>query len=136
MKAPAFTLIGFLLAACGSNPSGAGERSVDSGTADGAAPSRLDGSVVDSGVECFPCEGRWICGQNEAVHDVDIDLKPEIDGCYLSGLLGRNLLAPDGTVTRDGSVIGKATGTGARVSVTFLDGGLWLYCAAGGGCHP
>ena len=59
---------------------------------------------------------------------------PEEDGCYLSGLSGRNLLAPDGTIRADGALVGKATGTGARVSVKTLDGGLWLFCAAGGGC--
>ena len=111
--------------------SGGAERFTDSGTAEDAGPSRPDSSAIDSGLECFPCEGRWICGGDVTY----VDLKPEMDGCYLSGLPGRNLLALDGTVTRDGAVIGKAAGTGARVSVALLDGTLWLYCAAGGGCR-
>jgi hypothetical protein len=79
---------------------------------------------------CFPCEGYWICGGDVT----RIDLKPEMDGCYLSGLPGRNLLLPDGTIIADGAVVGKATGTGARVSVAHPDGTQWLVCAAAGGC--
>jgi hypothetical protein len=31
-------------------------------------------------------------------------------------------------------VVGKATGSGARVHVAHPDGTQWLFCAAGGGC--
>jgi hypothetical protein len=99
---------------------------VDSGGPDDAS----QGALADSGVACFPCEGYWICGG--AVERVT--LKPEEDGCYLSGLSGRNILAPDGTILADGTLVGTATGSGARVTVTTPDGGQWLYCAAGGGC--
>ena len=89
----------------------------------------LDAGVADAGRVCFPCEDYRTCGGG-----LRIDLEPESDGCHLSGLHERHLLAPDGTVTKDGVVIGKAEGTGARVSVERLDGTLWLFCAAGGGC--
>jgi len=56
------------------------------------------------------------------------------DGCYLSGLPGRNLLSPDGTITADGAVVGIATGSGARVMVAHPDGSQWLFRAGGGGC--
>ena len=79
---------------------------------------------------CFSCERHWICGDDVG----RVDLTPEADGCYLSGLPGRNLLAPDGTITADGAVVGMATGSGARVTVLRPDGSQWLYCAGGGGC--
>jgi hypothetical protein len=98
----------------------------------------VDAAPPDSGSVCFPCEGYWICGGDvtdaSSATSSQIDLKPENDGCYLSGLPGRNLLAPDGTVTAGGTVVGKATGTGARVTVRYPDGGQWLFCAGGGGC--
>lgn len=81
---------------------------------------------------CFPCERYWICGDNAG--GTRVDLTPAADGCYLSGLPGRNLLSPDGTITADGEVVGMATGTGARVNVVRTDGSDWLFCAGGGGC--
>ena len=87
-------------------------------------------SAADAGGACFPCEGYWTCGG----YATPIDLTPEADGCYLSGLPGRNLLSPDGTITADGAVVGKATGSGARVHVAYPDGTQWLFCAGGGGC--
>jgi len=90
----------------------------------------LTGCGSDPARACFPCESYWICGGDVT----RIDLKPEADGCYLSGLPGRNLLSPDGTIIADGEVVGKATGTGARVTVTYPDGTQWLYCAGAGGC--
>ncbi|MDB4988396.1 MAG: hypothetical protein JWN04_3574 [Myxococcaceae bacterium] len=117
----------------------------DSSTSD-AGLTHLDASpggdaATDFAVNCWPCVGYWTCG-NSRPDDagtgggVIVDLKPEPDGCYLSGLSGRNLLAPDGTITENGVLLGTAEGSGARVHVTFPDGGLWLYCAAGGGCGP
>lgn len=84
-------------------------------------------ATIDSSVACFPCVGYWICGER-------IDLTPEADGCYLRGLPGRTLLSSDGTITVDGSVIGKAEGTGARIRVLAPDGSQLLFCAGGGGC--
>jgi hypothetical protein len=104
MKSAAFTLMVLCLAGCGSDP--------------------------QSAVACFPCEGYWICGGDVT----RIDLRPEVDGCYLSGLPGRNLLSPDGTIIAEGAVVGKATGSGARVHVAHPDGTQWLYCAGAGGC--
>jgi hypothetical protein len=88
-------------------------------------------SAVDSGGVCFPCESYWVCGTDLP----RVDLEPEADGCYLSGLPGRNLLSPDGTITADGVVVGHAVGTGARVHVSYPDGTQWLVCAGGGGCR-
>jgi hypothetical protein len=102
MKAAAATLMILLLAGCGSDPHGA----------------------VDSGRAPFPCDGYWICGGDVT----RIDLKPEVDGCYLSGLLGRNLLSPDGTIVAEGAVVGKAAEYGTRVRVFYPDGTEWLFC--------
>ena len=64
-----------------------------------------------------------------------VTLVSEADsGCRLSGLPGMILLAPDGVLTEEGTVVGSASGTGARVTVRSPDGGQWLFCAAGGGC--
>jgi hypothetical protein len=110
------------------------DASIDASEADAAdaadAPdtSSPDGMMPEASV-CFPCQGRWICGGG-----VTYELKPEEDGCYLSGLPDRNLISPDGTITAGGVVVGMADGSGARVRVSHPDGGLWLYCAAGGGC--
>jgi hypothetical protein len=118
VKAP--TLLGavwFLTACSADDPHG----SIDSG---------MPVSSADSGSACFPCDDRWTCGGDVTF----IDLTPELDGCILSGLPGRNVLSPDGTITADGAVVGLATGTGVRVQVTRPDGSQWLFCAGGGGC--
>lgn len=96
----------------------------------GAAGASAGATQGDSNAQCFPCEGKWICGGEVEV----IDLTPEADGCLLSGLPGRNLLSPDGTITSDGVVVGTAFGTGQRVRVLDPDGNQWLFCAGGGGC--
>jgi hypothetical protein len=84
--------------------------------------------TFDASLAIFTCTDIWICGG-----DVPrIELKPETDGCYLRGLPGRNLLAPDGTITAGGVVVGKATNAGARVRVLYPDGGQWLFCARSG----
>jgi len=108
MKSATFALIVLILSGCGSEPQ----------------------IAADSGRVCFPCEGYWTCGGDVT----RIDLKPEADGCYLSGLPGRNLLSPDGTITAGGGVVGMATGSGARVQVAHPDGTQWLFCAGAGGC--
>lgn len=108
MRSATLAFMTLLLAGCGSSPQ----------------------SGVDSGRACFPCEGSWSCGGDVT----RVDLTPEADGCYLSGLPGRNLLSPDGTITADGAVVGIAKGTGARVTVAHPDGSQWLFCAGAGGC--
>ena len=108
VKRTACVLVVLVLAGCGSN-----------------SP-----TVAEAGQVCFSCQSYWICGGDVS----EIDLKPEADGCYLSGLPVRNLLAPDGTISADGTVGGKATGTGARVQVNRPDGSQWLFCTGAGGC--
>jgi len=108
MKSATLALIVLCLPGCGSDPQ----------------------IAVDSGRACFSCESYWICGGDVS----RIDLTPEADGCYLSGLPGRNLLSPDGTITADGAVVGIATDYGARVHIVYPDGTLWLVCASPGGC--
>jgi len=75
------------------------------------------------------CVGQWICGANTM-----FSLTPEADGCYLSGLPGRKLIAPDGTITEGGSLVGSARDAGVRVSVLYPDGTQWLFCARSEGC--
>jgi hypothetical protein len=99
----------------------------DAGGSAGAPPANI---TTDPAVGCFSCEGYWICGGDTN----RITLSPEADGCHLSELPGRNLLAPDGTITEGGAVVGHATGSGARVQVLHADGSRWLFCAGSGGC--
>jgi hypothetical protein len=120
MKALVLAAHALLLVACASKST--------AGARDAASPERMG---ADSGVACFPCVGYWICGADVG----RIDLSPEVDGCYLSGLPGRNLLGADGTITADGVVVGKAIGSGARVRVSYPDGRQWLFCAGAGGCQ-
>lgn len=123
MKIPTLTFMAFLAIACGARAAG-GEH----------VPRGSGGETTagDAGLQNFPCEGYWICGE-----DVPrIDLVPEADGCFLSGLPGRNLLSPDGTITADGTIVGVAVGSGARVHVSHPDGTQWLFCAGASGCRP
>jgi len=96
------------------------------------AASPPDNVVADAGNDCFSCEGYVICGGEV---NGQIDLMPAADGCYLSGLPGRKLLAPDGTITEGGAVVGKAASHGAGVDVTHLDGGYWLTCRRPRSCN-
>ena len=75
------------------------------------------------------CVGEWICGANTL-----LILTPEADGCYLSGLPGRKLIAPDGTITEGRAPVGMARDAGVRVSVLYPDGTQWLFCARSEGC--
>jgi len=120
----------------GSAGENAGGNDSSAGGAGGAQ--QLSGSAGesaggdDSSAQCFPCEGYWICGGDVR----RIDLVPEAGGCLLSGLPGRNLLSPDGTITADEVIVGKAQGTGARVHVAYPDGSQWLFCGGEGGPCP
>ena len=84
-----------------------------------------DDALADAGNYCFSCEGYLICGGEV---NGQIDLMPADDGCYLSGLPGRRLLAADGTITEGGAVVGKAISRGAGVDISYPDGGSWLVC--------
>lgn len=90
-----------------------------------------DGGTPNDAGACFSCEGRWICGGDVTY----ISLVPEADGCHLSGLPGRKLIDPDGTIREGMEIVGNARGLGARVTVERLDGSVWLHCAGGGGCN-
>jgi len=96
------------------------------GTAGTAAHAGAAGCPPEEvGQSCFLCQDHWICGA--AFPKVDPTL--EDDGCYLSGLPGRNLLWQDGTITADGVVVGKARGAGMRLVLSYPDGAQWLFCA-------
>jgi hypothetical protein len=103
--------------------------SPDEGSADMGAPDM--GAAVDmpSAEVSRCCVGQWICGANTM-----FSLTPEADGCYLSGLPGRKLIAPDGTIAEGGSLVGRARDAGVRVSVLYPDGTQWLFCARSEGC--
>ena len=105
------------------------EGSADMGAPDVGAPDM--GAPVDmpSAEVSRCCVGQWICGATTT-----FSLTPEADGCYLSGLPGRNLIAPDGTITEGGSLVGRARDAGVRVSVLYPDGTQWLFCARSEGC--
>jgi len=96
--------------------------SLDEGSADLGSPDL--GSPVDRTLaevsRC--CVGQWICGANTT-----FSLTPEADGCYLSGLPGRKLIASDGTITEGGSLVGMARDAGVRVSVLYPDDTQWLF---------
>ena len=89
-----------------------------------------DDALVDAGSHCFSCEGYLICGG-----EGQIDLTPAADGCYLSGLSGRKLLAADGTITEGGALVGKAVSRGAGVDISNPDGGSWLICRRPVSCN-
>ena len=107
----------------------AGEGSADEGSADEGSPDV--GSPVDrtSAEVSRCCVGQWICGANTI-----FSLTPEADGCYLSGLAGRKLIAPDGTISEGGALVGMARDAGVRVSLLYPDGTQWLFCARSEGC--
>ena len=146
-----FTFVTLALVGCGSStvrqgsggaggaqqlPGTAGESAGgndSSGGGSGGAPQLPGGAGGnDSSAQCFACVGYWICGGDVT----QIDLVPEADGCLLRGLPGRNLISPDGTITANEVVVGRAQGSGARVHVAYPDGSQWLLCAGGGGPCP
>jgi hypothetical protein len=115
----------------GVNDSGATDLAITGGGGMGGAPS--DGAVTDASetevpFPCGPCSPHWVCGGIPDAGYTDIDLTPEADGCYLSGLPGHKLLQPDGTITEDGVAIARAQKLGPQVGVYYPDGGQWFYC--------
>ena len=100
----------------------------DAGSFEASPP---DNVMADAGNDCFSCEGYLICGGEV---NGQIDLMPAADGCYLSGLPGRKLLAPNGTITEGGVVVGKAVSQGAGVDIRHPDGGFWLACRRPSSC--
>jgi hypothetical protein len=121
-------LAGLCLPAC-SGGSGNAKDARASDDAPTEAMSARDASIEEA-QGCFPCQDYWICsGDITQIH-----LEPAADGCHLAELPGGKILMPDGTITEDGGVLGRATASGASVTVTYPDGGLWLYCRGGDGC--
>lgn len=100
-------------------------------SSDSANASAADIPGQDAGARvCFPCEGYWSCG----VPLGKIDLVPTANGCELKGMPDGVVVAPDGTLARRGDVIGRASGSGARVIGRDTAGTQLFVCAAGGGC--
>ena len=89
----------------------------------GAVRTRKTPAIRDASV--FPARVTGSCGGDVT----RIDLTPEADGCTLSGLPGRNLLSPDGTITADGVVVGTATDQAGAIEVANPEGTQWLDCA-------
>jgi len=110
----------------GTSQGGTAGTTSQAGTAGTAAHAGAAGCPQDEvGQSCFLCQDHWICGADFP----KVDPTPEDDGCYLSGLPGRNLLWQDGTITADGVVVGKARGAGMRLVLSYPDGAQWLFCA-------
>jgi len=139
MRVLALTFMTFCLVGCGASTAGSeggapalvgtGGQGGDAalvGTGGEGGDAALVGTGGQGGAspQSFPCEGYWTCGGV----DGRVGLMPQADGCLLSGLSGRNLLSPDGTVTADGVIVGKATGFPASVIVAYPDGSQWLFC--------
>ena len=110
----------------GTSQAGTAGTTSQAGTAGTAAHAGAAGCPPEEvGQSCFLCQDHWICGADFP----KVDPTPEDDGCYLSGLPGRNLLWQDGTITADGVVVGKARGAGMRLVLSYSDGAQWLFCA-------
>jgi hypothetical protein len=92
-----------------------------------------DGGTVDAMFSCGPCGINWSCGGASGTPYTYITLVAEDDGCYLSGLPGHKLLAPDGTITENGVNVARAQRFGPQVGLYYPDGSQWLYC---GGALP
>ena len=101
--------------------------SVPSDGSAGGDGALIDGGAADVIFPCGPCSPHWICGGSDAT-EMDIILTPEEDGCYLAGLPGHVLLAPDGTVTENGVPIARAQKFGPQVGFYYPDGSQWFYC--------
>jgi hypothetical protein len=127
-------------------PSGTGGRA-QGGAAGGAPGAPGDGSVGGNGgatdggapdvmFPCGPCSTHWVCGGAGDAGYTDVILTVEDDGCYLSGLPGHKLLAPDGTITEAGSPVARAQKFGPQVGLYYPDGSQWLYCGGNLPCSP
>jgi len=106
---------------------------------DGSAPgdgAPMDGGSADVMFPCGPCSPHWYCGGYGDATETDITLTPEEDGCYLAGLAGHVLLAPDGTLTENGVPIGRAQKLGPQVQFYRSDGSQWFFCGGNLPCSP
>jgi len=95
-----------------------------------------DGGTPDVMFPCGPCPTHWVCGGAGDAGYTDVILTVEDDGCYLSGLPGHKLLAPDGTITEAGSPVARAQKFGPQVGLYYPDGSQWLYCGGNLPCNP
>ena len=98
---------------------------------DGAAS---DGDAMAAPFPCAVCMTHWVCSGGGDAGTIPIDLVLETDGCYLSGLPGHKLLAPDGSITENGTVVATALKFGPQVGVNYPDGQRWLYCGTSPFC--
>lgn len=96
----------------------------------------MDGGSPDVMFPCGPCSPHWICGGYGDATETDVILTPEEDGCYLAGLSGHVLLAPDGTVTENRVPLGRAQKFGPQVGFYHPDGSQWFYCGGNLPCSP
>jgi len=105
---------------------GTGQGGAGGGGGSGGAPA--DGGASDAMFSCGPCAINWVCGGASGTPYTYVTLVPEADGCYLSGLPGHKLLAPDGTITENGVAVARAQRFGPQVGLYHSDGSQWLYC--------
>lgn len=113
----------------GTDRGGAGDVAPSDGAAGGDGGA-TDGGAADAMFSCGPCAINWTCGGATGTPYTYVTLVSEADGCYLSGLPGHKLLAPDGTITDDGVNVARAQSFGPRVGIYYPDGSQWLFCAA------
>lgn len=108
----------------------------DGSSGGGGGGAASDGGSPDVMFPCGPCSPHWVCGGYSDAAGTDVTLTPEEDGCYLAGLSGHALLAPDGTVTENGVQIGRAQKFGPQVGFYHPDGSSWFYCGGNLPCSP
>jgi len=96
----------------------------------------MDGGSADVIFPCGPCIVHWGCGGAADAGYIEVYLTAEEDGCYLAGLPGHKLLAPDGTITENGVAVARAQKFGPQVGIYYPDGSQWLYCGGDLPCSP
>jgi hypothetical protein len=106
-----------------------------------AAPSSTPSGAGADANACFVCQGLWVCGWVDAGY-IEVKLSVAAEGCVLDGAHpmdapGPLVLAPDGTLSVGGRVVGHATVSGDSVDGAFASGGSF-HCRGGSAssCGP